>query len=596
MSAVTAPEIIAGRYKVAARIGAGGMGEVFRARDTTLRRMVAVKVLPAALASRPGFVERFRAEAQATARVSHPNVVQVYDWGSDAGSYFMVMEYVRGRTLREILAAQERLAPVQAAAVADQLLAALEAAHASGLVHRDVKPENILVTLAGEVKVTDFGIAHIAEGGASSGDLVGTAAYAAPEQIRGEAVDGRTDLYAAGCVLYELLCGAPPFEGNPAHVLQEHLSTDVPPPSLEAPEASALDGVVTGATRRDPAQRYPSATAMRAALAEAAHGLPEAPPLKELAAELTSVVAAETQQTIVAPPRRRRRRWPWLVAVILVILVAAAALMVRPLPKVDGLTQAAALASLQKAGLHGSVQTAFSPTTRGTVIGVRSSVISLGSYGLRGGSVALTVSKGPDLRQVPNVAFATSTVAAAEAAVQASGLPLGNVTYQYNQAVTGTVLAQVPVASAVPPGTAVNLTVSKGPQLVAVPTIPTGTVTYAAAVSQLQQAHLSASAQYTYSDAVSGTVIAQSPAGGTMVPISSQVGLTVSQGPAPFSMPSVIGTVCATAQSQLQALGLAVTAVNTSGGSGCTTSKVLGQDPVSGVNVQKGASATLYVP
>src|SRR5947209_19819265 len=180
------------------------MGEVFRARDQVLGRTVAVKVLPQELAARPGFVERFRAEAQAAARLSHPNAVQVHDWGSSEGSYFMVMEYVRGRTLREVLAARGRLRPAQAAAVLGQLLAALEAAHASALVHRDVKPENVLLTAAGDVKVTDFGISRMAEvgvplgqkrGAATSSDMLGTASYVSPEQIRGEAVDGRADLY-----------------------------------------------------------------------------------------------------------------------------------------------------------------------------------------------------------------------------------------------------------------------------------------------------------------------------------------------------------------------------------------------------------------
>ncbi|TMK38302.1 MAG: serine/threonine protein kinase, partial [Actinobacteria bacterium] len=179
MSQTTTTDIIAGRYRVAARIGSGGMGEVFRARDQVLGRTVAVKVLPQELAARPGFVERFRAEAQAAARLSHPNAVQVHDWGSSDGSYFMVMEYVRGRTLREVLAARGRLQPAQAAAVLSQLLAALEAAHASGLVHRDVKPENVLLTAAGDVKVTDFGISRMAEAGVpgqqTSSDLLGTA-------------------------------------------------------------------------------------------------------------------------------------------------------------------------------------------------------------------------------------------------------------------------------------------------------------------------------------------------------------------------------------------------------------------------------------
>ena len=412
MSQTTATEIIAGRYRVAARIGSGGMGEVFRARDQVLGRTVAVKVLPQELAARPGFVERFRAEAQAAARLSHPNAVQVHDWGSSDGSYFMVMEYVRGRTLREVLSARGRLQPAQAAAVLGQLLGALEAAHASGLVHRDVKPENVLLTAAGDVKVTDFGISRMAEagvplgqkgtgvplrhgrtgvplghgrtgvplghgrtgvplghgrtgvpGGQTSSDLLGTASYVSPEQIRGEPVDARADLYAAGCVLYELLCGAPPFEGNVAHVLHEHLTGRVPDPSVEVPEAAPLDAVVAKSTEAEPAARYPSAAAMRTALAEAAASLPEAPRLSELASEITSRVVTETQETMVSPlPRRRRRRWPLLVAVLLVLVAGTGVVMLRPVPRVTGLRQAQAVAKLRAARLHSAVSTAFDDT------------------------------------------------------------------------------------------------------------------------------------------------------------------------------------------------------------------------------------------
>jgi beta-lactam-binding protein with PASTA domain len=596
VSATTVPEVIAQRYKVAARIGAGGMGEVYRARDTNLDRTVAVKVLPPPLAARPGFVERFRAEAQATARVSHPNVVQVYDWGSDEGSYFMVMEYVRGRTLRDILLAHQRLAPAQAGAVVDQLLAGLEAAHASGLVHRDIKPENILVTLGGEVKVTDFGIARIAEGDHASANMVGTVSYVAPEQIRGEAVDARADLYATGCVLYELLCGAPPFEGSAAHVLEQHLGAEVPAPSIEVLEAAPFDAAVARATRRDPEERYATATGMRADVVEATRSVPEAPPLKELATELTSVVATEGNQTMVVPGPPNRRHWPGVVAgvaVLLVLLAVAGVVFVRPMPKVTGDAQAVALARLKKAGLHATVTQAFNDQSPGTVIGARSSVISLGAFALKGGTVALTVSKGPDVVPVPNAVGARVDQAEATLGTAGFGYKLA---YQFDNSPTGTVLAQNPPAlTPIAPRTAVALTVSKGPQLVPVPSV-TGTATYAAAAAALQAAHLTPVEVQAYdASAPTGTVTGQSLAPGQQVPINSTVQVVVSKGPPPFPMPQVTGEPCTTAQSQLQADGLQVSVVNTSGGTGCTGT-VYGQDPVSQVPVAKGQQATLYVP
>ena len=585
----TAAQVIAGRYRVAARIGSGGMGQVFRARDQVLGRTVAIKVLPEELAARPGFVERFRAEAKAAARLSHPNVVQVHDWGGSDGSYYMVMEYVRGRTLREILAARGRVEPAQAAAVIGQLLAALESAHGSGLVHRDVKPENVLVTAGGDVKVADFGIARIAEGASvTSGELLGTASYAAPEQIRGEAVDARADLYAAGCVLYELVCGSPPFEGSVAHVLHEHLTARVPGPSLEVPEAAPLDRVVATGTDPDPDRRYPSAAAMRADLEEAARSLPEAPPLSELASELTSEVAAETQETMMGPPRRRRRTWPLVLAALLAVVLAAAGVMVRPVPEVTGRPQADAVARLQRAGLHASVRRQFSDTTAAGL--VMSAHPPFGPLGLRGARVALTVSKGPDVRQVPDVLG--SLLPDAVKAIRSARLPEPQVTEAYAKDRAGTVIAQDPRPEAVRPGTPVNLTVSRGPEMVTVPVVTQ--TTYAQAEATLKNAGLTVTRQEVNNDAASETVLTQSPPPGASVPKNSPVTLAVSVGPAPFPMPNMQGTTCAAAKSQLESAGLVVTVTSRSGG--CSSNQVLLQDPPSGTPVRKGSAATIYVP
>jgi serine/threonine-protein kinase len=530
----------------------------------------------------------------------------VHDWGSSDGSYFMVMEYVRGRTLREVLAARGRLQPAQAAAVLGQLLAALEAAHASGLVHRDVKPENVLLTAAGDVKVTDFGISRMAEAGVplgqkgagvpgrqTSSDLLGTASYVSPEQIRGDPVDARTDLYAAGCVLYELLCGAPPFEGNVAHVLHEHLTGRVPAPSVEVPEAAPLDAVVARSTERDPAARYPSAAAMRTALAEAAASLPEAPPLSELASEITSMVVTETQETMVPPLLRgRRRRWPLLVAVLLVLVVGAGAVMLRPVPRVTGLRQPQAVAKLRAARLHSRVGTAFDDTApAGTVIRARPP-FGVGPFGLRGSTVRLTVSQGPDLRQVPLVEG--QALAVARQAIHAARLPDPVVTEEFNPAPKGTVVRQEPPPQAVRPGTPVTLNVSKGPEMVAVPAVVSGTA-YSAASATLTASGLSAVRQETYNDAPAETVLGQAPVAGTSVPKGSAVTLTVSVGPQPFPMPNVAsGATCAAAKAQLEALGLVVTVKSPSGT--CTTNPVLLQNPPAGPPVRKGDAATLYVP
>jgi serine/threonine-protein kinase len=505
----------------------------------------------------------------------------------------MVMEYVRGRTLREVLAARGRVQPAQAAAVLSQLLGALEAAHASGLVHRDVKPENVLLTAAGEVKVTDFGISRMAEGAATSSDLLGTASYVAPEQIRGETVDGRADLYAAGCVLYELLCGAPPFEGSVAHVLHEHLTARVPPPSVEVPEAAPLDAVVVKATDPDPAARFASAAEMRAALDAAAASLPEAPPLSELASEITSVVATETQETMMAPVRRRRRRWPIMVALLLVLAVGAGAVLLRPVPKVTGLSQADAVAKLRGAGLHTRVTTAFDDSLSSGMVIRASPPFSIGPLGLRGSTVRLTVSKGQDLRQLPLVEG--KDIAVAQQAIRALGLADPVVQQVFDASKPGTVTHQEPPPQAVKPGQPITLQVSKGPEMVGVPQV-SGTA-YPAAQAALAKAGLTPVRQDTYSDVAQDTVLNQAPPAATSVPKGSSVTLTVSGGPQPFAMPNFANgsTSCATAKAQSEALGLVVTVKGRSGT--CGVDAVLLQDPPAGSSgVRKGDPVTLYVP
>ena len=601
MSEVGVSQTFAGRYSIVRSIGTGGMGEVLCAWDPDLDRPVAIKVLPERLAGQPRLVERFRAEAQAAAKLSHPCVVQVYDTGFDRGSYYIVMEYVDGTDLRQVLGARKALAPAQAAAVLDQLLKGLEAAHGAGLVHRDIKPENIMLTPAGEVKITDFGIARMAKESGVTREAMGTAAYVSPEQIRGEVLDGRADLYSAGCVLYELLCGAPPFGGDLEHVLREHLESSVPVPSLGRPGAAPLDRVVSRATQRDPALRYETAAAMRADLIEAAAPLGATPPLGELAQELTTRLSLDGYQMTRVPTagqaeHRGPRWWRWGLVAALGLILVAAAVLVRSLPKVTGMRQSAAMSRLRQAGLHGSVHTAFSDSVpAGTVMSERPALISVGSLGLRGGSVALTVSKGPDVVALPYEVG--QPLATAQRAIQALGLPLAPPALVNSSATTGTVIAQVPGASTGPisvrPGTPVNLTVSKGPQLVSVPSV---TGTFSAAATVLQQAGLTVTRQDVYAAAPAGTVVSQAPPAGAAITAGQPVTLVVSKGPQPFPMPSVRGLACATAQSQLQADGLTVGVVHSSGGSGCSSATVLEQDPVSGIPVQKGTQATLYVP
>ncbi|HWC32037.1 MAG TPA: protein kinase, partial [Actinomycetota bacterium] len=277
-----------GRYQIITRVASGGMGEVYRAHDAVLDREVAIKVLHSSLASDAGFIDRFRREARAAAMLGHPNIVAVHDWGATEGTYFMVMEFVRGHSLRSILARTGRLAPAQAADVTMQILSALDHAHDRGIVHRDIKPENVLVTLDGTVKVADFGLARaLAESAVTHapGTVTGTVQYLAPEQVQGDPADPRTDLYALGIVLFELLTGRVPFTGETSvAIAYKHLSEPVPPPSRVNPSVPAsLDRVVAQATEKERDRRPSSATAMRRDVVRAVSSLPPARSVAELA-------------------------------------------------------------------------------------------------------------------------------------------------------------------------------------------------------------------------------------------------------------------------------------------------------------------------
>ena len=257
------PVVLAGRYRIEEELGRGGMARVYRGTDTVLGRPVAIKVLAPQFAEDADFVARFRREAQAAARLNHPNLVSVYDTGSDKGTHFIVMEFVDGRTLADFLSGGARVLPSRAIEIADLVLRALQAAHAQGVVHRDIKPANIMITTNGGVKVTDFGIARVSSSGetlAATSTVLGTASYLSPEQARSAVVDERADLYALGCVLYEMVTGRPPFTGDSAvSVASKHVLEMPVPPSRINPEVTRdLDAVILRALEKDPNDRYAS--------------------------------------------------------------------------------------------------------------------------------------------------------------------------------------------------------------------------------------------------------------------------------------------------------------------------------------------------
>ncbi|KXK58792.1 serine/threonine protein kinase [Micromonospora rosaria] len=383
--------LLGGRYQVGELLGYGGMAEVHRGRDLRLGRDVAIKMLRTDLARDATFQMRFRREAQNAASLNHPAIVAVYDTGEETAPTgetlpFIVMEFVNGRTLKEVLGAEGRLQPRRALEICADMCAALEFSHRHGIIHRDIKPGNVMLTLTGQVKVMDFGIARALASGATTmtqtSAVIGTAQYLSPEQARGEAVDARSDVYAAGCVLFELVCGHPPFVGDsPVSVAYQHVRETPPTPSDINPDVTpAVDAIVLKALSKNPLNRYQSAGEMRADLLRAAAGRPvlATPVLRE--EEATHVVphgAAAGYPTAVGPAAtrqapaarvgdpQRRRTSSWLIAVfaavgVLAVIALVAALMQNrevenpqiAVPTLTGKAQAEAVAELRNAGFN----------------------------------------------------------------------------------------------------------------------------------------------------------------------------------------------------------------------------------------------------
>jgi beta-lactam-binding protein with PASTA domain len=619
--------VLDGRYRLDTRIARGGMATVYGGFDTRLDRTVAVKVMHPSLAEDDAFVDRFRREAKSAARLADPHVVAIYDQGEDAGRVYLVMENVAGRTLRELLREHGRLPVAQALDVTSGVLAALAAAHAAGLVHRDVKPENVLVTADGTVKVADFGLARAIEAThhtVADGTLLGTVAYLAPEQVSSGAADQRADLYALGVVLFEMVTGQVPFSGGtPLAVAYRHVNEDVPPPSSVASDVPrVVDNVVRAATRRDADERYADAATMLSAVqrARAALGnadtsvihLDEAPtlittlprtgaaapataPLPPLSAGAAGAKAAKPPKQRRPKPGRRRR--------LVFLAVAAAVLLVAGLggwwlgtgrfsraPRVVGLAPTTAAARLKDAGLkvrNGAAR--FSDVVPAGMVADQDP--DPGSRLKRGATVTLHVSAGVKTSTVPDLR-GKSQADAAKALKQAD-LALGPVARRFDDTVPKDRVIEASVApgAKVKHGTTISLVLSDGPAPVTVPDVRGQTADDA--TRTLRGLGLTVTATTEFSETVEkGLVIAQTPAGAASVPRGSAVRLRVSKGPERITVPEERGRDVDAATTDLRALGLRVEVRHVRHGHG---SVVLDQDPQPGTLVKPGSTVTLVL-
>ncbi|WP_206307303.1 MULTISPECIES: Stk1 family PASTA domain-containing Ser/Thr kinase [Streptomyces] len=593
-------QVLDGRYRVDARIAVGGMATVYRAVDTRLDRLVALKVMHPALAADASFVERFIREAKSVARLSHPNVVGVYDQGAQGAYVYLAMEYVAGCTLRDVLRERGALRPRAALDILEPVLAALGAAHRAGFVHRDMKPENVLIGDDGRVKVADFGLVRaVGSVTSSTGSLLGTVSYLAPEQIQSGTADTRADVYACGVVLYEMLTGAKPHSGDtPAQVLYRHLGEDVPPPSAAVPGlAPELDGLVAAATARDPESRPGDAVALLGRTREARAALgddqldavpPQArTPVAETPAgseDRTSVIArplptaggtVERTSLLEMPPggpppsRPGGRRLPAprrgvLAAVVAVLLLLGAGAGVwyinsgqfTRVPTVLGQTEAAAKERLAAAGLDvETVRKGFSDAyDRGTVMAVDPDP---GQRIRHNGSVTLVVSRGPEIVKVPELEGLK--LADARSALREAGLAPGVITREFSdEAAQGTVIGSDPAAGTERrPDSAVALVVSKGAPI-DIPDVTGESVEDATSALEDAGLKVRVAPEQVHSPEQAGAVARQSPAEGGRAAGGDTVTLTVSKGPRMVEVPDVTGDSLDDARRELQQAGFEV--------------------------------------
>jgi serine/threonine-protein kinase len=619
------------RYVIKRKLGSGGMADVFLAEDQELGRPVALKLLDDRHAADEQFVERFRREAQSAAGLNHPSIVSIFDRGYAEGTYYIAMEFLDGRTLKELLVRNGPTPVPIAIDYARQILGALAFAHRNGIVHRDIKPHNIIVGSDGRLKVTDFGIAR---SGASqmteAGSIVGTAQYLSPEQARGAPVDPRSDLYSLGIVLYEMLTGKVPFTGDtPVEIAMKHLSQVPEPPSKLRPDVPhALDAVVMRALAKDPDQRYASAEEMDADLARAGRGLAVSHETEEAMTQVLSGAGITSAATMVQRPRtgvvsppappvyrsptpyyeyeeppRGRSFWPWLIALGLILAGAAGGWFLyekvqdqlnnsKPIgvPNVLLLQEQLAKEHLTEAGFVPNVVRASSLTVNSGQVADENP--AGGSRAVKGSTITITVSTGLPTVAVPNVVGEDITTAITQLA--GAGLQ-PKVAHIFSTEPPDTVTAQDPKAGGrkVVIKTIIHINVSRGAKPVPVPDV--SGQPFLNAKSALEGQGFVVTRADVPSDQPQGTVVSQTPQAGTPEPKGTTITLAVSKGPAAAKVPDVTAEDLSTAQQTLIAAQLTPSVIYDPVTDPSQDGIVLSEDPSPGSKATPGETVIIHV-